>query len=151
MTDQWLTQHFKLSEFTTSEYAIRHGLDNTPDSNVLSNILVCADGLERVRTILAVPIHIQSGYRSQKVNAGVGGARASQHLTGGAADIVVSGVDAKDVCEFILDHEDYIDFDQLILEAGWTHISFVNDRPPRRDVLTAHFGGGVVTYTKGIS
>jgi hypothetical protein len=42
-----------------------------------------------------------------------------------------------------------IQFDQCIQEGAWVHISFTET--PRREVLTAHFVGGKVTYTQGIT
>jgi zinc D-Ala-D-Ala carboxypeptidase len=150
VTDQ-LTAHFSLSELTRSEYAIRHGIDNTPGPDVLASLLVLADGLERVRSILSMPMVIQSAYRSPKVNAGIGGARNSQHITGNAADFVVVGMDLREACQMIMDHEDLIQWDQLILEGEWIHVSFVNDRPARGDILTAHFGSGPATYSRGIA
>ena len=44
-------------------------------------------GLEDLRDDLDNPIVIQSGYRDPRHNVTVGGARASQHLYGNAADI----------------------------------------------------------------
>lgn len=152
MSDDWITSHFRLSEFTRSEYAIRHGLDNNPPANVFARLVVLADGLERVRTVLGVPIHIQSGYRSGLVNAGIGGHRDSQHCLGEAVDFVAPAYGSPlEVCQAILDHEDLVDFDQLIHEGEWVHISFTERRKQRRQVLTAHFAGGHVTYSGGLS
>lgn len=50
--------------------------------------------LEKLRAELGGrPIAITSGFRCAKHNKQVGGAAASRHLTGSAADIVVSGTD----------------------------------------------------------
>ena len=46
-------------------------------------------------------ITINSGYRSPKHNAKIGGAKNSQHLTGKAADIAVQGFTPKQVAEVI--------------------------------------------------
>lgn len=152
MSDDWITSHFRLSEFTRSEYAIRHGIDNTPPADVLTRLLVSADGLERVRVVLGVPIYIQGGYRSGTVNAGIGGARNSQHCLGEAVDFVAPTYgDPQAICQAIIDHEDWIDFDQLINEGNWVHISFTSHGKPRKQVLTAHFAGGHVSYTEGLS
>lgn len=43
--------------------------------------------LERIRSFTGAPLHIVSGYRSPSTNRAVGGARASHHLVGAAADI----------------------------------------------------------------
>lgn len=44
--------------------------------------------LQRVRDTLGKPIRISSGYRDEAHNTRVGGAKASQHMAGRAADIV---------------------------------------------------------------
>ena len=152
MSDDWITSHFRLSEFSRSEYATRHGIDNTPPADVLPRIMVLADGIERVRVVLGVPIYIQSGYRSGTVNAGIGGARNSQHCLGEAVDFVAPSYGSpRAICEAIVDHEEWIDFDQLINEGTWVHISFTSRSKPRKQVLTAHFAGGHVSYTEGLS
>jgi len=48
-------------------------------------------GLQRLRGLVDVPIHITSGFRCKKQNKKVDGMAASQHLHGRAADIVIEG------------------------------------------------------------
>lgn len=48
--------------------------------------------LEGIRSMLDVPIKINSGYRCPKRNAAVGGAKLSRHLIGCAADISWAGI-----------------------------------------------------------
>jgi zinc D-Ala-D-Ala carboxypeptidase len=147
-----LNTHFSLEEFTWSDYAVRHGIDNTPSSDVLANLLVSADGFDRVRTVLAMPIQIVSGYRAPKVNAGVGGAKTSQHCLGQAGDARAPQFGTpRECCLAIVAAKKFVHFDQLIWEGSWFHCSFVDDRPPRGDILTAHFGAGLTTYTRGIA
>jgi hypothetical protein len=39
----------------------------------------------------------------------------------------------------------------VIYEGQWCHVSFpAPGEKPRGDVLTAHFSGGAVTYSRGI-
>ena len=72
------------------------------------------------------------------------------HLSGLAADFRVPGLTARDVCLAIKDHAS-IGYEKLICEGGWTHIAFTDQaRAPAMETLTAHFGKGPVTYTKGI-
>ena len=148
-----LTANFTLEELTASDYAIRHGINNHPvDHTVLSNLHVLADGLERVRAALRMPIFVSSGYRSAKVNSGVGGAKSSAHMLGLAADIHMPGVSPRDVCKALIQHPE-IGFDQLISEGTWTHISFPEpEHEPAGMVLTAIFKAGQpTTYVKGIA
>ena len=146
---KYLTAHFTLEELIESDYAVRHDIDNTPPADVLPSLEMLATELERVRNLLSVPVHVTSGYRSPKLNSAIGGAWNSQHVQGLAADIKAPLFGTpRDVANTILDHEDYIQFDQLILEGNWVHISFTER--PRGDVLTASFSGGRATYMHGI-
>lgn len=49
-------------------------------------------GLDDLREHLGRPIRIVSGYRCPEYNAKVGGAKASQHMLGRAADVRVMGL-----------------------------------------------------------
>jgi len=145
-----LTQHFTLEELTHSEYAARNGIDNRPNADVLANLHVLADGLERVRLVLSVPLLPISGYRSPKVNAGVRGATNSQHVQGLACDFIAPEYGTPlDVARALAKNPDFVEFDQLIMEFGqWVHISFSDQN--RRDVLTATKGPVGVVYTRGL-
>ena len=50
-----------------------------------------------MRDYVDKPIKVNSGYRSKKYNASVGGVPKSQHLTGKAADIVAKGKQPKTI------------------------------------------------------
>ena len=84
------------------------------------------------------PIIINSGYRSPQVNAAVGGAKGSNHLTGCAADIRVAGMEqALRYAVILLDisDESQEDFDELLLERSpkggyWLHFAV---RPPSQE------------------
>lgn len=56
--------------------------------------------LENVREHFNKPVIINSGYRTPEWNTRVGGAKNSYHMKGMAADIVVKGVNAKQVAEY---------------------------------------------------
>lgn len=148
-----LTPHFTLAELTASDYAIRNGLDNHPtDPAVLDNLHTLADLLEQVRHRIGRPIHVTSAYRSEKINQAIGGARSSAHLKGLAADIVVPGISAREV-SLAIANDPAIDFDQVIFEGTWTHVS----APPtgahaRRQILTAIFKPGrPPAYVSGLA
>lgn len=120
-----LSPNFSLKEFTDSEMAARHGIDNTPPSNLIPSLRCVADGLERVRALLnGSPIIITSGYRCQKVNQLVGGKQSSQHVLGQAADFKCPsfGTPAQVMRRIV---NSSIPYDQVIMEFGqWVHISF---------------------------
>ena len=122
-----LTEHFTLEEMIFSDYASRHGLDNSPTEGTLDNLVRLCELLEQVRTLIGKPIIVTSGYRSFLVNKGTGGQELSQHRWGCAADIKVHGVTPREVCEKVIASD--IEYDQIILEwNSWTHISVPTDK-----------------------
>jgi len=131
-----LTPNFTLEELTHSDMAKRLGLDNTPSKDVEANLIRLARMLEEVRRVLGRPIHINSAYRSLEVNGKIGSKPNSQHCTGCAADITVSGLTPDNIVKEIL--KTNIEFDQLIREFdSWVHISIPNKfaDKPRKQVL----------------
>lgn len=138
-----MTENFSLEELIRSDYAVRKGLDNTPNPDVQANLLILAQGLERIRKLLGKPLIISSGYRSPKVNAGIGGASGSYHTKGLAADFTVPGMTPAQVCYELEAFKDQIQFDKVILEfpnsqsGGWTHVQFPEpEEPPRLATYT---------------
>lgn len=121
-----LSPNFSLKELTQSEYAERHGLDNTPDAKTIENLKRMAALLEQVRAVCGVPIVVTSGYRSPAVNAGIGGSKTSQHCFGCAADIKGVRLSIDDMMKKIIASD--IKYDQLIKEFNsWVHISVPNE------------------------
>lgn len=119
-----LSTHFSLEELTFSEKALRLGLDNAPPQAAIENLSrLCIMVLEPARAILGVPIHVNSGYRSQEVNQAVGStAPHSQHLDGCAADFVPIGMPLRTA--FTLLRTELKGWDQMILECNaWIHVS----------------------------
>lgn len=140
-----LSPNFTLTELERSQTARRLGLDNlAPREAVECLTALCVQVLQPIRDHFG-PVHISSGYRGPALNARIGGSRRSQHMRGEAADIVIAGVTPIEVCRWI--EGSPIDFDQLIYEGDWTHVSYSAQQ--RRQVLTAHFDGGV-RYSKGL-
>lgn len=134
-----LSPHFSLAELTRSDYALRHGIPNEPSPEATACLTeLCLFVLEPLRTILGTPILVRSGYRSPYVNAQVGGAVASQHITGQAADFTAVGVSNRIVIEKL--RQSAVPYDQAILEfgdAGWVHCSYSRGR--RGQVLEAYY------------
>lgn len=144
----YLTANFTLEEFVTSQEASRKGIDNTPNDDVKDNLLQLAQRMEEVRGLLGKPIIVSSGYRSPKLNAAIGGAKNSQHITGQAVDFICPLFGTpKEICEAITRNSRIV-FDQLIQEGTWVHMSIADI--PRMEVLTAEFNGGKVSYKRGI-
>lgn len=121
-----LTPHFSYEEMTRSEWAQRHNVDNTPDELQLAALInLCWKLGEPLREAFG-PIHVNSGFRCERVNTGVHGVGASRHLSGEAMDIrVKSPEQGREYFRFIRKN---VDFDQLLFEhnrqgAMWLHCS----------------------------
>lgn len=143
-----LSNSFSLQELTASEVAIRKGIDNEPTKEQIVNLTELAMALDRVELLLGFPLHINSAFRSQKVNAAVGGSSTSAHLEGYAADFTSKGFGSPlEIARKIVE-ADTIAYDQIIQEGSWIHFSV--DPRMRKQVLTAHFAGGKVSYTQGL-
>lgn len=144
-----LSEHFTLEEFAFSQTAVRKGIDNSPMSQiVLAHLKGTAQRMEDVRNLLSRPIRITSGYRTPELNRAIGGAKHSHHMDGWAADFICPSYGKPiDIVRAIAESD--IQFDQLIQEGTWVHISFAPTM--RREVLTAHFWPSGTTYTQGIS
>lgn len=87
----------KLSEnFKSTEFDCKGA--NCCNTTKISKQLVTY--LQLIRNHFGKAVRINSGYRCAKHNAAVGGARASKHMQGQAADIKVSGVEPKEVAKY---------------------------------------------------
>ena len=138
-----LSQHFTLGELCKTSVKTEDG--NIPSHVHIENLKRLCSWLEMLREEWNRrygegddPIVINSGYRSEAVNKAVGGAKGSNHLTGCAADIRVSGIEqALRYAVILLDISDESGelFDELLLERGskgnyWLHFAV---RPPSKD------------------
>lgn len=142
-----LSEHFTLREAIKSDAATRLGIDNSPDTADIYTLLQTAAKMEEVRALLNAPIIVTSWYRNEKVNKAVGGVPSSQHRKGEAVDFIAPRFGSpRDICLKIQNSD--IQFDQLILEPSWVHISFKHQgRVPRKQVLTLTGPG---RYEQGI-
>jgi hypothetical protein len=129
-----LSPHFTLEEMTASQEAARRGIDNTPSEQIVANLRIMCEKLEAVREFLGHPMIVSSGYRCPELNAAIGGAPTSAHMTGFAVDFICPAFGLPvDVCRAL--EKSGLQYDQLIHEyARWTHLSF--DPQQRRESLT---------------
>ena len=125
-----LTEHFTLEELTTTSH---RQFDNTPNDAEMANLVLLAEFLERVKTLLdGKPIMVNSAFRSKQVNDSVGSKDTSQHRLGYAADIRVPGMTPDAVVRALVASD--LPYDQVIREFdAWTHVSI--SPSPRRQAL----------------
>lgn len=143
-----LSKNFSLEEFAYSQTAARMGRPVViPDAIVPAIRSLVVEVLQPLRSDVRRSIWVMSGYRPAWLNKAVGGSSRSQHMTGEAADIQVSGLSPIQVCRRIIALE--LPFDQLILEFNqWTHVS--HSPRNRRQVLTAKKVAGKTVYLNGL-
>ena len=134
-----LSENFSLSEFVKSGFAEKYGIDNTPTQDALENIKkLVTTVLQPLRDEFGEPIIVTSGYRCERVNTGIGGAKNSDHKYGAAVDIKAkSGLrpDNKRLwdCVMKMYREGRLKCRQIIWEYGrttvgpdWLHLSINN-------------------------
>ena len=132
-----LSRHITLAGLIRSDVARQRGIDNTPPVELIGNLRMLGSGLDQVRRLLGHRLRISSGYRCPALNDAVGGARASQHTLGLAADFECPGFGTPiEIVAAIQDSP--IVFDQCILEFGrWVHVSVPPEKAqPRLMALT---------------
>lgn len=92
----------------------KHGADLRLSDNFTLGEFACKDGsdiamvhpalvalLQVVRDHYQKPVRINSAYRTKAYNASIGGAKASKHVLGMAADITVKGVKPDELADFL--------------------------------------------------
>jgi hypothetical protein len=120
-----ISKHISLNEAIESPTALRMNIDNTPTSEVLSNMQYVAENLfEPIRKWYKKPIKINSFFRCVALNKAVKGSASSQHVKGEAIDISGGNkIENKKIFDYIVSSG--LDFDQCINEFDftWVHIS----------------------------
>jgi len=140
-----ITTNFTKKEFTDSRTAIKHNINNSPNTTQTTNIIKLAFFLQHLRNSLCnyynreVYIQISSGFRSKKLNRILGGARNSAHLRGLAVDITATGITPYELAIFIKSSKLSKEVDQCILEFNsWVHLALPDKAAPRQQFLEAY-------------
>ena len=141
-----ISKNFNLSEFTKSGFADTYGIDNTPDPVSKDNICrLVNEVLQPIRDEFGEPIIINSCYRCERVNRGVGGSNNSDHKYGCAADIRTESNLLHDNmrlwnCIMQMVNDGKIKCRQIVFEHGrrsigpqWIHISINHENTPYKE------------------
>ena len=117
-----LSRNFTLAEMVATSHP---RLQDTPRLAVVQNLQrLCVLVLQPLRDTLGAPVYINSGYRSERLNARVGGVLNSRHLQGKAADIHCDNLDYAKVIIDILRQNPNVD--KALLERNrhstWVHV-----------------------------
>ena len=145
-----LSPNFTLEELVRSRDALRVGIENTPSAEVIANLATwCALLGEPIRSLLGVPLHVDSGYRSPRLNAYEHGSATSAHMVGCAVDIVPVGLSMN--LAFSMIRGAGLPIDQLIFECNaWLHVGMVRPGTAPRGLYELAAAGSVPgnwTYT----
>lgn len=81
-------KYFTIKELCKSNTAIKHKINNVPQQLQEQNLkFLIEEVLDPIREKFGKPINVSSGFRCEKLNKLVGGAKNSFHLKGCAADL----------------------------------------------------------------
>lgn len=139
-----LTKNFTLEEMVKSSTATRLKIDNTIPSELKPMIYKMAEQMQIIRDAYGKPIVISSGYRCEKLNKAVGGAKNSDHRYASAVDfhsLSDSKADNKALWDLIisLKTQGKLDMRQIINEydSNWIHCSINNpfNKAKKNEVL----------------
>lgn len=144
-----VTENFTLKELTSSQTAKRNGYDEqfNPPLDIIDNLTVAAEAiLEPIRAKFGA-FSISQGYRCERLNKAVNGAKNSEHMKGMAFDIDL-GSRNLELFNWIKEN---LTFTQLINEfpengvPDWVHVSY-NQFNLKQQVLTAYKENGATKY-----
>lgn len=123
-----ISKYLNLDTLTRSTKAKKYKISNLPNAEQTENLKnICTQIYDKLHEYFKGNLIISSGFRSEKVNTLVGGAKNSSHMKGEALDIEgTNGVSNKEIFEYV---QKNFTFDQLIWEFGnvnnpaWVHVS----------------------------
>ena len=131
--------YFTVAELYASDTAKKYGIDNTPNSIVISHLQQLINFLNPLREAWGSTIRVSSGYRCEKLNRFVGGSKTSSHLIGYGVDLIPVNGKMDAFKKFIIDYMKNKMFDQCIIEKSgkteWIHIGLYNLKGQQRKMI----------------
>ena len=146
-----VSKHISYKEATHSDTAKKYKIANKPSSEEIENMELLAEKVfEPLREWVGEPIRVNSMFRSPKLNSALKGAPRSSHMKGQAFDITsMGGKTNLEMFHYIIEN---LPFDQLIWEYGaepkWLHVSYVNEKENRGQVLVTKRAGVYHTWSE---
>ena len=114
-------------EMCKSETAKRYKIENIPDGNSIVNLEALIEYIVKPIYDKFTTAEVTSGYRCDKLNEKVGGAKGSQHTKGQAVDLVLI-IPGKNLEESLKELYNFIactlPFDQMIIHHTYIHVSY---------------------------
>jgi zinc D-Ala-D-Ala carboxypeptidase len=139
-----ISEHITYDEAIHSDTAVQKGIVNIPGLAQITNMKYLAENVfEPLRKFIGLPIKINSFFRSRQLNAFIGGASNSQHVTGEAVDLDCNGFN-KQMFHYITEH---LIYDQCIWEFGsdnnpdWVHVSRTKSGNRRQSLRSYKING----------
>ncbi len=143
-----LTPNFSSEEFEVTSTGLPNKLS---EKHTLRIAALCTALLQPIRDRFG-PVTITSGYRSPDVNAKVGGASSSQHVSAEACDFHCPGQPTYDVWDYIVR---MVGMDWPVDQAIWykettghIHISHTTRKKNRRQLLLKKADGSYVAWER---
>ena len=133
------TRNFTVEELLYSSTASKNNINNIPTEEVYIDNLVYLMNkcLQPARDYFNIPMIINSGYRSSKLNKLVGGSPTSFHSIGCAADVDFGNIKTPTLKELFIFFHNSVPFTELIAEElpeGWIHIALQKGRENEKQV-----------------
>lgn len=131
--------YFTIAELCASDTAKKYGIDNTPNSIIISHLQQLINFLNPLREAWGSAIKVTSGYRCKRLNDMVGGSKTSSHMIGYGVDLVPANGKMDAFKKFIIDYMKNKMFDQCIIEKSgkteWIHIGLYNAKGQQRKMV----------------
>lgn len=134
-----MSKYFSLAELLASDTAKKKGIDNTPTFEQVQHLAELAQWLDGFREFWGGPVVVSSGFRCDKLNKAVGGAKTSAHLTGWAADLQPKKGKQSAFNAAFLEWAKDKQFDQIIRETSgkteWLHVGLRSQTGSQRRMI----------------
>jgi len=149
--------NFSKQELTHSNFAVKNGIDNTPNESESRNLVRLSWFLQAIKIGISnelnteVKIRVSSGFRNSVLNAKIGGSKTSFHLEGMAADITCTHLTPYQLAIWIKNNMGDYGYSELIQEYGrWVHVAIPQMTATNKEKTAVKLGTST-KYVSGIN